>query len=231
MTTSASTAPVASTPATVETSGAESRFLLHCLDWQGYEKLLKLFGDDGPRVSFLDGVVELMSPGPLHEGYSELLNRMIGDLIVELDLPARSLGSTTFQRRGRNGGLEPDKCFYLASVGLLRGQDLAKLKPMPPPDLAIEVEVSSPLLDKLAIYAGLGVPEIWRYNQDGLTILCLRLDGQYHVSERSQVFPWLPIEAFRAQLASYDFDQETAWFRAYRVWVREVVAPLYQAGK
>ena len=174
------------------------------------------------------GVVELMSPGPLHESYSELLNRMIWDLLVELDIPARSMGSTTFKRRGRRRGLDPDKCFYLNKVASLQGQDLAKLNPLPPPDLAIEVEVSSPLLDKLAIYAGLGVPEIWRYNQDGLTILLLRPDRRYHVAERSLAFPWLPLDAFRQQLATYDFDQEVSWFRAYRVWVREVIAPLCQ---
>ena len=229
MTISSSTATVAPTPVAEESSVAESRFLLHCLDWQGYEKLLKIFGDDGPRVSYLDGVVELMSPGPLHEGYSELLNRMIWDLIVELRIPARSMGSTTFKRRGQKRGLEPDKCFYLSKVASLRGQDLSSLKPLPPPDLAIEVEMSSPLLDKLAIYAGLGVPEIWRYNQDGLTILLLRPDRSYHVSERSLAFPWLPLDEFRQRLATFDFDQESAWFHAYRIWLREVITPLYQA--
>ncbi len=219
-------APIPQSPTTP--TGGEDRLLIHCLDWRGYSRLLKLFGDDGPRVSYLDGVVELMSPGPLHEGMSEVLGRMVSDLIVELGIPARAQGSTTFRRRQRQRGLEPDKCFYLASVKLLRGQDLQTLKPLPRPDLAIEVEVTSPLLDKLAIYAGLGVPEVWRHNPDGLAILLLGPEGDYHPASQSRAFPFLPIDGVRQQLASYDPDNETAWFRAYRDWVREVVAPLYQ---
>ena len=231
MTISSSTATVAPTPVAEESSVAESRFLLHCLDWQGYEKLLKIFGDDGPRVSYLDGVVELMSPGMVHEQDSQVLNTMVKILTVELDIPAKAQGSTTVRRRARKRGLEADQCFYLASLHLLRGQELSKLKPVPPPDLAIEAEFTSPLLDKLDIYAGLGVPEAWRYNQDGLTVLCLQPDGKYLASEQSLSFPWLPMDGFRGQLAAYDPDAETTWTRAYWSWVREVVAPLYQAGK
>ena len=151
----------------------ESRFLIHCLDWDGYVKLLKLFGDDGPRVSYLDGVIELMSPGPLHEERSHVLGTMITLLTMELDIPAKGQASTTYKRSKRKRGFEADQCFYLASLGLIRGKDLKTLKPLPPPDLAIEVEVTSALLDKLDIYAGMGVPEVWRHNQDGLTILVL----------------------------------------------------------
>ncbi len=89
------------------------------------------------------------------------------------------------------------------------------------------MEVTSPLLDKLAIYAGLGVPEIWRHDADGLTILCLATDGEYH-PRREPGVPLLAIDGFRQQLARMTRTTETAWFRAYRTWVREVVAPLYQ---
>ncbi len=209
-------------------AGGEERLLIHCLDWQGYSRLLKLFGDDGPRVSYLDGVVELMSPGPLHEQSSHVLGLMVKLLTVELNIPCKGQGSTTIRRRSRQKGLEPDDCFYFESLNLLRGQDLNTLNPFPRPDLAIEVEVTSPLLDKLAIYAGLGVPEVWRHNRDGLTILCLGPDGLYSVTEQSHAFPFLPMDGFRRQLAAYDPDEETAWSRAYWAWVREVVAPLYQ---
>jgi len=205
-----------------------SRFLIHCLDWDGYEKLLEIFGDDGPRISYLDGMIELMSPGPIHEQVSVILGRMVSDMIVELNIPSKEQRSTTFRRRDLNRGLEPDDCFYLTSVALLRGQDLKTMDPLPPPDLAIEVEDTAPLLDKLAIYAGLGVPEIWRYNKDGLTILSLGADRQYLPVAQSRAFPFLPMDDFRRLLATYDPDNETAWFRAYRTWVREVVAPLYQ---
>ena len=92
MTVSTSTAPDAQTLTTEQTSGAESRFLLHCLDWQGYEKLLKLFGDDGPRVSYLDGVVELMSPGMIHEQDSQVLSNMVTDPDCRAGYPGQGAG-------------------------------------------------------------------------------------------------------------------------------------------
>jgi len=228
MTTASIATPEPASASAASPVEGESRFLIYGLDWDGYEKLLEVFGDDGPRLSYLDGMIELMSPGPIHEENSEALGRMVTILTVELNIPAKAQGSTTFRRRDRKVGLEPDRCFYLASLPLLRGKDLAKLKPLPPPDLAIEVEVTSALLDKLDIYAGLGIPEIWRHNRDGLTILCLQPDGQYLPATQSRAFPFLPMDGFRQQLAAYDPDAETTWTRAYWTWVREVVAPLYQ---
>ncbi len=218
--------PIESPPVTQ--AGGESRFLIDNIDWAGYKLLLQAFGDGGPRMSYLDGMVELMSPGPIHEQYGHILGTMVTILTTELNIPAKAQGSTTFKRRNKKRGLEPDRCFYLASLELLRGQDLKTLKTLPPPDLVIEIEVTSPLLDKLEIYAGLGVPEIWRHNADGLTILCLGPDGHYLPSSQSRAFPFLPIDGFRRQLAAYDPDAETTWTRAYWTWVREVVAPLYQ---
>ena len=208
--------------------GGEHRFLIPWLDWSGYEKLLDAFGDGGPRVTYRDGEVELMSPGPLHEEVAYILGRMVTLLTLELRISAKGQRSTTFKRRDLGRGLEPDECFYLASMEQLRGQDLKTMDPLPAPDLVIEVEVTAPLLDKLAIYAAMGVPEIWRHHRDGLTVLVLGPDGAYQPAEQSQAFPWLPLDGFRQQLAAYDPDQETDWSRAYWTWVREVVAPLYQ---
>ena len=132
---------------------------------------------------------------------------------VELDIPAKGQRSTTFKRKIGSGGLEPDECFTSPVSGCSKDQDLEKLNPLPPPDLVVEVEITSPLLDKLEIYAGLGVPEIWRHNRDGLTILCLGPDGRYAVASESRAFPFLPIDGFRQQLAAYDPDAETTWSR------------------
>ena len=206
----------------------EQRFLIPHINWASYQQLLAAFAESGPRVSYLDGTVELMSPGPIHEEIAYILGRMVSILIVELDIPAKGQRSTTFKRRDLRRGLEPDECFYLTSAALLHGRDLQTLEPLPPPDLAIEVEVSSPLLDKLAVYAGLGVPEVWRHDQTGLTILGLQPDGEYQTLASSRAFPFLPMDGFRHQLTMYDPDAETTWFRAYQTWVRDVVAPLYQ---
>ena len=91
----------------------------------------------------------------------------------------------------------------------------------------IEVEITSPLLNKLAIYAGLGVPEIWRHDDRTLTVLLLQPDGTYAESSTSRAFPFLPMAAFAGQLDKRDPLNDTRWARAFRVWVREVVAPLH----
>lgn len=227
MSTSTAATPVVLPPA--DMVEGESRFLIHCLDWAGYEKLLKIFGDDGPRVSYLDGLVELMSPGPIHEQRSQLLGRMVTLLTTELNIPIRAQGSTTFKGRDRKRGLEPDQCFFLQTLPSLQGLDLATLDPLPRPDLVIEVEVTSALLNKLDIYAGLGVPEIWHHDRNGLEILLLGPDGRYTAADQSRAFPFLPVVGFRQQLDAFDPDAETAWNRSFWTWVREVVAPLYQA--
>ena len=206
----------------------ESRFLIHGLNWTKYEQLLELLGDDGPRMAYLDGVVELMAPDFLHEDSTYILGRMVTDLVVGLGISARGLRSSTFTRQSVEGGVEPDECFYLTNIDQLRGHKKGNLDVLPPPDLVVEVEITSSLLDKLKLYAGLEVPEIWRYDGTDLTILLLQPDGTYTAAAASRAFPFLPMAEFIAQLAQFDPSNETGWTIAYRAWVLDVVAPLYQ---
>lgn len=206
----------------------ERRFVLYHIDWTGYEKLQEMFGDDGPRMAYLNGTVELMAPDILHEESKHILGRMVVDLVVGLRIPAKGLGSTTFTRQSLGRGLEPDECYYLTNLDRLRGQKKGDLDLLPPPDLVVEVEISSSLLDKLALYRGLGIPEIWRYDAKTLTILLLQADGSYAPSQRSRAFPFLPMLDFVRQLQGYDGGNDTEWTIAYRAWVQEVVAPLYR---
>ena len=180
-------------------------------------------------MAYLDGTVELMSPHMLHERFGSLLGMMVEALTEELDIPRNALGSTTFFKQSVDRGAEPDECYYLSNIDRLVGQEKGDLDLLPPPDLVIEVEITSALLDKLRIYAGLGVPEIWRHDGQVLTVLCLQPDGSYTNSTGSRAFPFLPMDAFAQQLQGYDLTQETRWIKAFRVWVRDVVAPLYQA--
>ena len=216
--------PAPSAPA----SAGESRFLLYPINWVGYQQLRELTGNDGPRIAYLDGMVELMTPDFLHEESTYQLGRMVTDLIVGLGIPAKGLRSSTFTRDSVEHAVEPDECFYLTNIDRIVGQKKGDLDILPPPDLVIEVEITSSLLDKLRLYAGLGVPEIWRYDGSHLTILLLRPDATYAPAPTSRAFPFLPMPGFLDQLASYDPANETGWTISYRAWVRDVVAPLYQ---
>jgi Uma2 family endonuclease len=206
----------------------EHRFLIHNVSWDRYEALLEIFGDDGPRMNYCRGELELMSPLIPHERPKNLFGSMIEIIVVELNIPANALGSTTFKRRLAELGLEPDECYYVAHAGQLVGQRKPDLDIDPPPDLAIEIEITISLVDKLAIYAGIGVPEIWRYDGKVLSVLLLDPDRHYVVSEFSASFPFLPLGEIQRFLNSYNQEDETGWRRSFQAWVREVLLPLFQ---
>lgn len=206
----------------------EHRFVIHNVSWEKYETLLELFGDDGPRMNYSGGELELMSPLIPHSRYGNLIGFMIEALTEELDIPRNALGSTTFKQRLAARGLEPDECYYIANAGKLVSDRRPDLDVDPPPDLAIEIEITRSLVDKLGIYAGIGVPEIWRYDGETLTVLILGRDGAYHLSESSASFPFLPMAEVARFLREYDPSQETRWGRSFRVWVREVLVPDYR---
>lgn len=173
-----------------------------------------------------------MSPQIPHERFKKLFAYMIEALTDELDIRRNALGSTTFKKQMAESGLEADECYYIANAGKLKkGQRSLNLDNDPPPDLAIEIEMTSSLVDKLGIYAGIGVPEVWRFDGEDLTVRLLQVDGTYAVSPTSGSFPFLPMDEFVRFLQEYDSDEETRWGRSFRAWVREVLLPIYRADQ
>jgi Uma2 family endonuclease len=159
-----------------ETSGSapEQRVVLHNLSWQTYERLLKeLAGCSSLRLTYHRGTLEIMSPSGEHEELNRSLAYLIEALVTELDLESRSLGSATFRREDLDRGFEADSCFYKQNASRVAGKRKIDLATDPPPDLVIEVELTSSALDKLDIYANLQVPEVWRCRADAVRILRL----------------------------------------------------------
>ena len=221
-------ATVTEKPARTEVG--EHRFLIPNVGWDRYEALLELLGDDGPRMNYARGSVELMSPSIPHERYKKALGFQVETLIEELDIPANALGSTTYKRRLADRGLEADECYYLANAGRISDRRRPDLDIDPPPDLAIEVEITSGLLDKIDIYAGIGVPEVWRFDGETLSVLLLGPDGTYAESETSRSFPFLPMAEFAQWLHDHDLAEETRWRRSFRAWVRDVLLPRHRGA-
>src|SRR5436309_9933478 len=126
-----------------------------------------------------------------HESYAHIIGRFVVVLTEELGLPIKAGGSTTFRRRKRRRGLEADESYWIVNEPLVRGKDRIDLRIDPPPDLALEVDVTHSSLDRLAIYAALRVPEVWR--REGETLVCYLLGegGHYTVSSTSRAFPGL----------------------------------------
>ena len=210
----------------------ERRFLLRGVGWDGYEALLEWFGDDAPRMNYARGDVELMSPTSYeHERLKARLGYMVVAITDELNIRRNSAGSTTFKNRLADRGLEADECYYLANAGRIKGHKTIDLDILPPPDLCVEIEVSHSLLDKLDIYAGLHVPELWRYDGTDLTVMILGADSRYAESGRSVSFPYLPMDEVSRFLREHDAEEETAWGLGFRAWVRDVVAPLRERDR
>jgi Uma2 family endonuclease len=142
-------------------------------------------------------------------------------MLEELDVPRLAFGSVTLRRELKSKGLEPDDCFYIQSQPLIAGKKRFDLSKDPPPDLAIEIDITSRSIPRLPIYAALGVPEIWRY--DGKKLQCLHLErGEYRQRPHSRAFPHLRVADLRPflRIAEQKGDQ-TAAIKALRAWLRK----------
>lgn len=208
----------------VKTVEGERRFVLHDVGWEGYQTLLKMIADRPIRLTYDRGSVELMAPLLVHEHYGNRLGFMIEAITEELDIPRVGCGSTTFNREDLERGLEPDECYYIGNTERVVGKKRIDLTVDPPPDLAIEVEISRSVLNRLGIYAGLRVGEVWRYDGKALTVLLLGADGTYQSSPTSALFPFLPMDEIARFLLDDDLE-DTRWGKAFRTWVREVIVP------
>jgi Uma2 family endonuclease len=202
----------------------ESRFVIYGLDWKGYETLLDLLGDRGVRLTYDQGSVEFMTVSQDHAQFGYLLGRVIDILTEELDLPCICVGQMTWRREILNRGLEADDCFYLANAPRVLGKQI-DLSVDPPPDLAIEVEISRSALDRMGIYAALRVPEIWRYDGETLRVELLQPDGTYAASETSLAFPFLPLADVVRFLQQGESMDHREWRRQFRAWVRDELVP------
>jgi Uma2 family endonuclease len=186
-----------------------------------YECLLADLADSaGPRLTFDRGTLEIISPAAEHEGYNRRLAQLVTTLADELGLDAEDLGSTTFKRADLARGFEPGSCFYVQHEGQIRGRDKLDLGSDPPPDLVIEVDITSPSLDKLPLYARLGVPEVWRY--DGRALITFHLvDGAYREAAESAVLPGITSADLTRLMAEGRTLGRSAWLRWVREWLRE----------
>ncbi|HEY9602576.1 MAG TPA: Uma2 family endonuclease [Allocoleopsis sp.] len=194
------------------------RVVLHNISWQQFENLLVDLGESRTaRVAYDDGTLEIMTPLPEHEYYKEALGDAIKDIAEVLDQDYESLGSTTWKREIKKAGVEPDNCFYFQNEPKIRGKLEYDLNQDPPPDLALEIDVTSKSLSRFSIYARLGVPEIWCYDSGVLKIYQLQNEGYIEV-ETSQVFPTLPIQELPALIEQYRPQGRRAMRRAVREW-------------
>ncbi|MEH2154837.1 Uma2 family endonuclease [Nostoc sp.] len=197
------------------------RVMLYDISWQQFENLLKDLGEHrSARLAYDRTTLEIITPLPEHEHYKEVISIAVQDIAEELAIDYESYGSTTWKQESRMAGLESDNCFYFQNEATVRGRLDLDLRQDPPPDLALEIDITSKSLNRFPIYARLGVPELWCYDSGELKIYLLQ-NGEYVESENSLVFPTLAIRHLPKLIEQNRADGRRAIRRAVREWVRK----------
>lgn len=196
------------------------RIILTDVTWSKFEDILQELGEKrASRVAYSEDKLEIRMPLPEHEFDKEIIGDMVKILLEELSVDRECYGSTTFKRQDMEAGIEPDNCFYIQNYHLMIGKRRLDLTVDPPPDLAIEVDVTSQT--QLSAYEALGVPELWQFSQGSLKIHLLQ-GGEYVESSLSPTFPNFPIIEGVSQFVQMSLTQgSSAALRAFRKWVRE----------
>jgi Uma2 family endonuclease len=199
----------------------EVRFVIEEVSWEAYEALLKCWESRSKRMTYDRGRLEFMCPLLAHENYGVLLGRMAWAFAFERKIPIHTGRMVTLKRENMQRGLEPDDCFWIQNEPRMRCRKDFDPDEDPPPDLAIEIDITSSSLPRMSIYATLGVPEVWRFDGSVFTINLLREGGTYEESEASLALPELTVEVVTRFLNLSDQMGETDLIAAFMDWVRD----------
>ncbi len=196
------------------------QLLLQDISWQDFEEILDELGEHrSSRISYSNGVLEIMVPLPEHEKDKEIIGDIVKILLDELEIDFESLGSTTFKNEQMNQAIEPDACFYIQNYQAVLGKDRLDLSIDPPPDLAIEIDITN--RTQLDNYLLLEVPELWRYTRQGVQIYLLE-GKRYTKSLTSPNFPNISIvELIESHVKQAQTEGRSKAIRAFRKWVQE----------
>lgn len=169
-----------------------SLITLNNLTWEQFEAFLEEREANGikTRIAYIQGTLSIMSPLLAHERPHRIISDIVKVLLDSQEREWEEFGSTTFRKKAKKVGLEPDTCFYIQNAQKMRSRMRIDLTVDPPPDLAIEVDVTSKTT--LDAYEALAVPELWIYTEEKFTIQVFT-DGLYVESSISPTFPNLPI--------------------------------------
>ena len=202
---------------------------LDAVSWSQYERIGRLFQDRPLRITYDNGRLEIMTTSATHERHSRKIALLILVLVEELGLQMAGFGSMTFKQKSAKRGLEPDECFWIQNATAVRSKNEIDLVKDPPPDLVLEVEVSRSTLDRMGIYADLGVPEVWRCTTK-LARVCHLVDGEYVEESGSVAFPVLHPQVLLEFVRRHPDLDDIGLMRQFRTWVRKQIANGWRDG-
>jgi Uma2 family endonuclease len=197
------------------------RVILENVTWKELETIIAELGEHrAARIAYDRGILEIISPLAEHQFDKEIISDLVKALLEELNIEFRCLGSTTFKNQFMAQGIEPDQCFYIQNEAVIRGKKRLDLTIDPPPDLALEIDITS--RTHLNIYQGLQVPEVWRF-ENGILQINLLQNGVYVESKSSLNFPNLPlIEVIPESLQKSRTIGRNATLKAFKNWVNSL---------
>jgi Uma2 family endonuclease len=196
----------------------QEHILLQDISWETFDELItELESQPSKRLTYDNGQLEIWMPLIPHESYKRWLGRILELITEELDIEIRSLGSTTWRRQDLAKGIEADECYYIQNEAAIRGKMDIDLTTDPPPDLAIEIDITSLSLPRLPIYSALGIPEVWRFDGELVQILALH-QATYREVTRSIALPLITPEALQNFLEQVKTMGETSWAKSVRQW-------------
>lgn len=205
-------------------TGAEQRTVLHNISWETFEALLRETGSGrGSRFAYEDGTLEIMTPLFEHENPKCNFGNFIIALAEELEIEIKSAGSTTIKKEDLKKGIEPDNCYYIQNELAVRGRETLDFETDPPPDLAVEIDITSSSVNKFSIYSALKVPEIWRYNGSKVKFYEL-FNNKYVERDYSIAFPLVSASDINNFIEQSKTKPEIALLKSFRAWIRSKIS-------
>ena len=199
----------------------------HDVSWDEYEELLEQVGEaPGLRISYDNGSLCVMTISSEHEKYASFINSLTTAIKLRLRIDILAFGSATMRKRKRKKGNEPDACFYVQTASLIGNRIHLDFETDPPPDIAVEIDVHHDSRSKFPIYSALGVPEIWRYDGQEMSIYHLAKDaGEIEASlyveqDTSAALPMLTAQLLTEMIERMRTDGELNALLAFDEWLQ-----------
>lgn len=204
----------------IEQLTPEATLTLRGIGWETYEELLAAVGEaPSLRISYNDGMLQVMTLSFEHEYFSECLGDLMGVVRLVWGIKILAFGSATLKQQQKLKGAEPDACFYVTNADALGSRFRLDLDTDPPPDIVVEVDVHHESKSKFPIYAALGVPELWHYDGTVAEIYQLQA-GQYSAVPMSPALPMLTSQTLTDFLARCQEENQSDAVLAFAEWLR-----------
>jgi Uma2 family endonuclease len=205
--------------------------LIYGVSWEEYSRFLKATADYYLRHTYDGYTLELMTPLKSHEWIKTIVGRMIETMAFDLHFKIQSVGSTTLPSTKVEKGVQPDEGYYITNELIVRGKSSYEPDVDPPPDLIIEIDVTSSCVPRFPIFALLGIREIWHYSNGELEFLWLTEKGEYVRHDSSREFPFIESSAVEVILDQYEEVDEDSLIRQFVNMARERYSRLSEGNQ